>query len=175
MKKIIPLIIILIAAGAGFYFYNKHEAQAPINEPIQNLPQSGSDSSTPPATSTGANTQTPVKGSNGPDYTPGGYSDGGETTGSDIQVVEVDFDGKSFTPATITIHPNDYVFFKNSSTVNFWPASDPHPTHTDYPGFDAQKPIVPGQQYKFQFTKIGSWGYHDHLDHDITGTVVVVK
>ncbi len=167
MKKITVLIIILIAVGAGAYFYNKHEAQAPINEETyQNQTPSGD--TTPPATSTGVNTQTTVKGSNGPDYTPGTYSDGGETSGSDIQVIEVDFDGKTFTPATVNIHPNDYVFFKNTSTADFWPASN-------YPNFGDKKALAADEQYKFQFTKVGNWDFYNKLATGIHGTVVVSK
>jgi len=165
MKKILILAIILIILGLGFYFYNKKEAQAPAN---YNYNPGASSSQVSGATSSASQ-----KSGGGQTPAPATFSPGGETPGANIQVVEVDFNGSSFAPNTVTIHQNDYVFFKNKSTVDFWPASNPHPTHTDYPGFDAGKPIPPGGEYKFQFTKIGSWGYHDHLDPSIGGTVVV--
>lgn len=95
---------------------------------------------------------------------------------SDIQgkVVEVDYDGSKFTPSTVTINAGDTVAFKNTgSSASVWPASDPHPTHTDYPGFDALKGIAPGGTYSFTFTKTGSWGYHNHLNPAQQGTIVV--
>ena len=172
MKKVFILVLVLVVVALGIYFYNKNEVKAPVVE--TNEPQT-----TQYATTTGVspNGQTTVKGSTGPDYTPTSTpkakAGGGETPAPNIQVVEVDFDGTAFSPKTVTINQNDWVFFKNKSTVAFWPASDPHPTHTNYPGFDALKSIAPGGEYKFQFTKVGTWGYHDHLDHGITGTVIV--
>jgi hypothetical protein len=32
-----------------------------------------------------------------------------------------------------------------------------------------------GTSYAFTFGKIGSWGYHNHLNHGATGTVVVTQ
>jgi plastocyanin len=181
-KKILILLIVFIILGVGFYTYNKKEAQAPTNNtPIgQQGPQGGANPhsntpSTTPIPSPTPNTQTNVKGNTGPDYTPGAYSGGGETTGLDMQVVEVDFDGTSFTPKVTDIKQNDYVFFKNKSKVNFFPASNPYPADSDYPAFKAAKAIAPGAQFKFQFTKVGSWGYHDDLHPSIGGTVNVSK
>lgn len=106
----------------------------------------------------------------------GTFSSGeNQPDGSPIAVVEVDFDGSKFSPSPMDIKVNDWVFFKNLSTVDFWPASNPHPTHTDYPGFDAKQPIAPGGQYKFQFTKAGHWGFHNHLSPSIGGVVNVTQ
>ena len=43
--------------------------------------------------------------------------------------------------------------FENESGDDFWPASNVHPTHLLYPGFDAKKPILDGGSYSFTFTK----------------------
>lgn len=102
------------------------------------------------------------------------FSGEGDITGeSDVMVYEVSFDGKKFSPSTVTVKAGDIVQFKNKSTENFRPASDPHPAHTNYPGFDAQQQLAPGKTFEFKFLKLGSWGYHDHLHPSITGTVVV--
>jgi len=182
------IIIIVIAAGLAAYAYWKNPAQAPRDNTSGNQqaqPQAEQTSGSQPAsgaTSTGAGVG--VGGSLNTITTPnpkGGQSVGtfssGEDQGGepDIQVVEVDFNGTSFTPASVNIKAGDYVIFTNKSSVNFWPASDPHPTHTDYPGFDAKKSIAPGGDYKFQFLKPGDWGYHDNLNPGITGTVNVSK
>ena len=63
--------------------------------------------------------------------------------------------------------------FKNKSTTDFWPASDPHPTHTGYPGFDSGKAVAANGKFNFQFNKAGTWGYHDHLNPGIKGTIIV--
>ena len=47
------------------------------------------------------------------------------------------------------------------------------PTHELYPSFDAQKTILDGDSYEFTFDRAGRWGYHDHLNPDIQGTIVV--
>ena len=43
----------------------------------------------------------------------------------------------SFDPETLTIKVGDTVEFKNESGEDKWPASNVHPTHELYPGFDA--------------------------------------
>jgi plastocyanin len=107
-----------------------------------------------------------------PDYT-APQAGGGENIGSNIQVTEVDFDGKQFTPAKVGIKAGDYIFFKNKSSVNFWPLAGSANTLAAYPNFNAQKPIAPGGEYKFQFTKAGSWSYGDNLTANAVGDVDV--
>jgi plastocyanin len=85
----------------------------------------------------------------------------------------VKFTDNGFEPSTLTIKAGDTVKFENDSSDDFWPASNVHPTHLLYPGFDAKKPILAGGSYSFTFTKPGSWGYHNHLAPDIQGTIVV--
>jgi plastocyanin len=89
------------------------------------------------------------------------------------EVVEVKISSTGFMPATITIRKNDYVQFTNTDTAKHWPASDPHPTHTGLPGFDADKGLANGENYRYQFTKVGTFGYHDHLNPALKGTVIV--
>ena len=109
--------------------------------------------------------------------TRGRFSSGqeGEATSPDIAVAAVNFDGSKFTPSPVNIKANDWVFFKNNSQADMWVASNPHPTHTDYPEFDSKKAIAPGATYKFQFTRAGTWGYHNHLDPSVKGMVSVTK
>ncbi len=78
-----------------------------------------------------------------------------------------------FDPQTITINSGDTVRFTNQADATAWPASDPHPTHTDYPGFDAKQSLSKGQTYSFTFTRIGTWGYHNHLNPSMKGTIIV--
>jgi plastocyanin len=98
----------------------------------------------------------------------GGGSSGGSGGG---KVVQIEDDG--FHPQTLTIDAGDTVLFENKSSDDAWPASNVHPTHLLYPGFDAKKPLLPGDSYSFTFTKTGSWGYHNHLEPDVQGTIVV--
>jgi plastocyanin len=93
------------------------------------------------------------------------------------------YDDTGFVPNTITVKVGTKITFKNNSLGNFWPASNPHPIHTDYPTtggcigstFDACAPVAPGQEWSFTFGIAGTWGYHDHLNKNKTGTVVVTQ
>ena len=78
-----------------------------------------------------------------------------------------------FSPATITISAGESVTWVNDSSKNSWPASAPHPQHTDYPGFDSFG-IAADSSWSFQFNNTGpSWDYHDHNKPSRKGTVVV--
>lgn len=172
MKKAIIIILVILVVGVGAYFVLHKQANAPADNSGTNQPtetQTSNNQATPPAATSSGQTNTTKK----PDYVPPASPTGGETPGAAVQVTEVDFDGTQFTPQAVNIKVNDYVFFKNKSTTDMWVASNPHPTHTDYPGFDSLKAIAPGGEYKFQFTKLGSWSYHDHLNPSIGGTVNV--
>jgi len=85
----------------------------------------------------------------------------------------VKFTGTAFEPQTLTIKQGDTVKFENKSSDDFWPASNNHPTHLLYPGFDAKKPLLPGDSYSFTFTKVGTWTYHNHLEPTTQGTIIV--
>jgi len=85
--------------------------------------------------------------------------------------VELKEDG--FTPSDITIHKGDAIIFTTTAGKPFWPASDPHPTHGIYSGFDPRQPIDPDKSWSFKFDKAGTWKYHDHLWPAHRGTVVV--
>jgi len=92
-----------------------------------------------------------------------------------------------YTPSEITIQAGERVTFRNGSDRSFWPATDLHPTHTNYPGssigkcgstsegklFDACKPLPAGSEYSFTFTEAGSWTFHDHLRPSARGTIIV--
>lgn len=98
----------------------------------------------------------------------GGDDNGG---GGDGPTVKMEADG--FSPQTLTVQAGDTVTFENTSDDDHWPASNVHPTHELYPGFDAQNAVLPGDSYSFTFERAGRWGYHDHLNPDLQGTIVV--
>ena len=94
-----------------------------------------------------------------------------QPTGPATQTVTYATSG--FNPQSLTIKAGDTVIFKNNSAADFWPASGPHPAHTNYPEFDAKKDISTGESYSFTFTRTGSWKYHNHLNPNLTGTITV--
>jgi plastocyanin len=89
--------------------------------------------------------------------------------------VTVSMTDSGFTPSNITIKKGTKVIFVNNGTKPIWPASNPHPTHTDYPGFDPLEGIAVGQSWSFTFDKVGVWGFHDHLLAFRGGKITVVE
>lgn len=80
---------------------------------------------------------------------------------------------RGFEPSRIIIHKGDSVIF-TSDEIEFWPASDSHPTHGIYPEFDPGRSLEKGEKWTFKFEKAGAWQFHDHLQSQMKGTVLVV-
>lgn len=97
----------------------------------------------------------------------------------------VTYGPNGFQPKEITIKLGQIVAWENPTGRPVWVGSDPHPAHTDLPGFDQKQinravPRFIGQAYahgeavyEYKFTKRGRWGYHNHLYPGDTGTVIV--
>lgn len=180
MKTLFYIVLAVVIIAGGYYFYDKgnKQAKAPnsteqTGESLGNNQQNVNTTITPTPTPTATPTQTSK--TNQEIQVEGTFSAGENTggEGSDVQVHEIVYDGTKFTPSRLEIKVNDYVFFKNSSQVDFWPASASHPDHSEYPEFDAKKAIAPGKTFKFQFAKVGNWGFHDHLNPEAIGLVEV--
>lgn len=85
----------------------------------------------------------------------------------------VTFSDEGFQPEELRVAAGTTVTFENASSRDIWVASDPHPSHTDLPEFDAQRGYAPGESYSYTFDEVGEWGYHDHLRSFDTGIVIV--
>ena len=96
------------------------------------------------------------------------------------QTATITYTDDGFSPSVLTVQSGTTVIFENKSGSQFWPASDPDPSHDGYPGpgscngnaCDACAPIA-GTSWSLRFDKIGSWGYHNHLNPSHTGTILV--
>ncbi len=118
------------------------------------------------------------------------------STNSGENVIEITSSG--FSPNSVTITQGTTVTFVNKNSIDHWPASGMHPTHTIYPGvnyddgksyagskgcisegqsktgaFDACKGIKPGESWSFTFNQKGNWPFHDHLNTGSTGRITV--
>ena len=102
-----------------------------------------------------------------------GLPGGKDSTGGAAAVVRYADGG--FSPETVSISVGQMVRWVNDGTELMWPASDVHPTHQEYPGFDARRPIGPGGSWSFTFEEEGSQGYHNHMNPTSTGAVIVEK
>lgn len=108
-------------------------------------------------------------------------------TGETQQGATIEYTATGFVPNQVTIKKGQSVTWVNKNTVDMWPASAQHPTHTVYPGssitkcgtaeektiFDACKNIAPGGTYTFTFDNVGSWAFHDHISSKFFGKVTV--
>lgn len=164
MKKhwIIALVIVVIIAGVWALLSNKKTAIAPTDESTVTT-QSPVTNTAPAPTQT--KKSVPVRQTNivQPEVTPAPAG----------QTVTVTYTGGSFSPNPITIKKGYTVMFVNKGDYQMWVASDPHPSHTNYPGFDQKGAVGKDGSYSFTFTKVGTWSYHNHLNYSQTGTVIV--
>lgn len=173
MKKtsIIIIGIVLVISGIGYVMFRQNQDKQVNSNDSSNpeITEHATHDSTPEAQN-----QTPPATKNTPNGT--ATFSGEETAGNvDVQVHEIVYDGKAYSPSSLDIKMGDVVFFKNESSGNFWPASASHPTHDEYPEFDALKPIPAGETYEFKFEKIGDWKFHDHINPSAFGVVHVTK
>lgn len=77
-----------------------------------------------------------------------------------------------FSPASLTVKSGDQVTITNNSSRLLQFDSDPHPQHTDDPELNVGT-IAPGQSRTITVHTTGSHGYHNHLNADDIGTLVV--
>ncbi len=77
-----------------------------------------------------------------------------------------------FNPANLTVKVGNTVTVKNTSSQSMQLESDPHPTHTKGSKLNAGV-IAAGESDTFTVYKIGTFGYHNHLNPNQTGTIIV--
>lgn len=164
------IIVVVIVLIAGFFLFNQDRTEQTQNN-------TNNTNSTDTLNNDDSNTTDIIPPSNmNTETTTQANSPAEEPTvpdGNDVAVFEIAYNGTAFSPPQLTIKNGDVVIFKNESDKSFWPASGPHPVHTNYPEFDAKKSIGPGQKYEFKFTKTGEWPFHDHLNPSATGKIIV--
>lgn len=78
-----------------------------------------------------------------------------------------------FVPAKVHVGAGSTITFSTTRNVPFWPASDPHPSHSMNRDFDPAHPIQPGESWSFTFEQAGEWEFHDHLRSYFTGIIYV--
>lgn len=95
---------------------------------------------------------------------------------SDTRTVTYTTDG--FTPTKLEIAKGTTVNFMNRTQLPMWVASEPHPSHTNYPQLDAGAMagghVSPGNpSFSFKFDKPGFWGYHNHAAPEHMALIIV--
>ena len=82
--------------------------------------------------------------------------------------------------ASVSVSLSHYVFTPSPVTITAgttvtWVNRDPteHQIASDTGAFPASKLLKTGQAYSYQFTKVGTYNYHDGFNATIRGTVIV--
>lgn len=107
-------------------------------------------------------TQPDSSSSNGTPSTPSEASD----------EVTITYTDAGFAPTTYAIKSGGTVTVENKSSRDLEFSSDRHPVHTAQPELNMDT-LKPGEAGTFTVTKIGTWGFHDHLNASATGTLRV--
>lgn len=92
------------------------------------------------------------------------------------EVLNIAIDDNVFSPTSLNAYlfpsNNIKVRFTNLSSTPHQIATDPHPTHTQVPGFVSDI-LNQGDSYEFTFTGEGTFTYHCHLHPNMKGTITL--
>ncbi len=91
-----------------------------------------------------------------------------DTTGD----VTIAITSDGFVPSKVTAKVGDTILVRNDSNHSVQFSSDPHPVHTKNSELN-QSTIKAGASQTFKVTRVGTWGFHDHLNSNLTGTITV--
>jgi len=94
------------------------------------------------------------------------------TTINNEQIITITATNSGFDPETITIKSGTRVIWTSTSDGPVAIASADHPTHKVYPPLNLGS-FEKGSSVQLVFDKPGTYKYHDHLNPENTGTVVV--
>ncbi len=158
-KLFIAIIIIIIIIIGMYLVFKNPSVQVPT---VQEQAQTQSSST--------KNITSQMKEMPGKEITAGSES---SSSAKKISKYIVNYTNNGFSPPSLQIKVGQTVQFVNKSGFGMWVASGPHPTHTDYPGFDEKRTVSNGGMYEFTFTKVGVWGYHNHVNPSKSGSIIV--
>jgi plastocyanin len=99
-----------------------------------------------------------------------GFSNVSESNGEVVRVVLTE---TGYEPSDLVIERGTTVEFSTTAGRPHWPASNLHPSHTEYSEFDPLQPVEPDQTWSFTFNDVGEWGFHDHLRSYFSGKITV--
>lgn len=100
-------------------------------------------------------------------------SDMASSPSASMSQTTVTISASGFTPQTVTIKARDSVTWTNSDSTNHTVNSDPHPSHTLYPILNQVGRMAASDKKSLAFPTAGKFTYHDHLNPQFTGTVIV--
>ncbi len=96
------------------------------------------------------------------------------TTASDS--VTVTYTDSGFTPSSVTLKKGGTLTWKNDASDQVQIGVNPHPVHTGNRAItngEFTLDLNPGDTKTITINDTGTFGYHDHLDPTISGTIIV--
>ena len=91
----------------------------------------------------------------------------------ELETISISITQDGFLPETMLITQGQTVTWVNESDEPHWIASNPYPTSDDFPELNSEEPINLGDSYTFTFEETGEFKYHDRLDPETNGTIIV--
>src|SRR5688572_2163589 len=159
MKRLLSIASVLLLVGAGCGAQTDSQVNVGADVNVQTPP--------PSAPPTGAGAGADAGADVNVDLGDGAVDVGaGAELKADVSITA----GGTFSPATITVKKGTTVTWTNAGSAKVWIASDPHPVHNGYPGFDSGTDLSAGESFSFTFDRPGSWGYHNHLNASVRGS-----
>ncbi len=95
-----------------------------------------------------------------------------DTNKSTVGSTVITFTNDGFDKSEYTSKAGEAVTVKNASSMNLQFSSDDHPTHRDHPELN-EGVLSPGESSTFTPNGKGTFGFHDHIHDDYTGTLTV--
>lgn len=90
--------------------------------------------------------------------------------------ITISFSDSGVTPLATTVKSGENVIWLNESSKTIQVASNSHPTHTENRELTNGESVISvesGASATVTLTKTGTWGFHDHLNPKMEGSVVV--
>jgi plastocyanin len=171
-STILALFVAILILGGGTWWYMTQNAAMP-----QNNTATPNNADTTTNINIDATTNNPATTTNNSTTT----VNSGVTA---AKTVTVAYSSSGFSPKTITINRGDTVRFVAEDGASMWVGVDDHPTHAGYDGTSRTEHCAAGSiasfdqcqtgsTYSFTFTKTGTFGYHNHVAANHTGTIIV--
>jgi plastocyanin len=159
-SNIIWIVVLALVILGGWYLYSAQTVSAPVAPLVETKTTTG--------TNAGANVSAPTAASSAP------------------MSATVKYTANGFSPDPVTIKQGGTVTFVSMDGSPMWVASNAHPSHLQYDGTSraqhcpntagtAFDQCASGKSYSFKFLKIGDWNYHNHVNADDGGTIMVVQ
>ena len=90
--------------------------------------------------------------------------------------VTITYTSSGFSPNTVIVKSGGLITWMNNSDEQVQVGVDPHPSHTgnkEITGNEFTLDLDKGQQKTMTVNKTGTFGYHNHINADETGTIIV--